>query len=153
MSDQVSEKLTGEFRTLVSSACKARLNSHSPYSGFRVGAALLAVDGRVFVGTNVENASFSLSNCAERTAIFAAVTAGVHDFQAIAVCADGVNPTAPCGACRQVLVEFGLDMVVLMAGQDGADGPISQTTVRQLVPDAFTDFRSHVRRDPEGGPR
>ncbi len=145
MSDQVSEKksedLSAEFSALVNSACQARLNSHSPYSNFRVGAALLATDGQVFVGTNVENASFGLSNCAERTAIFSAVTAGVTDFQAIAVCADGVQPTAPCGACRQVLVEFGLDMVVLIAGEDGAQGPIRQTTVRQLVPDAFTDFR------------
>ena len=129
-----------QYRDLVQQACAARLNSHSPYSHFRVGAALLATDGRVFLGTNVENASFGLSNCAERTAVFTAVTAGAGEFEAIAVCADGHEPTAPCGACRQVLVEFGLDMVVLIAGQEGADGPIRQTTVRALVPDAFVTF-------------
>lgn len=147
MSDQSNEQLSDEFKTLVSRACKARFNSHSPYSQFRVGAALLAADGQVFEGTNVENASFGLSNCAERTAIFTAVTAGARDFTAIAVCADGLQPTAPCGACRQVLVEFGLDMVVLIAGEKGIEGQVRQTTVRQLVPDAFTDFR----KTPEEG--
>ena len=129
-----------QYKKLVDQACDARLNSYSPYSHFKVGAALLASDGRVFVGTNVENASFGLSNCAERTAIFTAVAAGARDFEAIAVCADGTEPTAPCGACRQVLVEFGLDMVVLIAGQDGSGGPVRQTTVRDLVPDAFVSF-------------
>lgn len=129
-----------KYSDLVRQACAARLNSHSPYSKFRVGAALLASDGRVFLGTNVENASFGLSNCAERTAVFTAVTAGARKFEAIAVCADGTAPTAPCGACRQVLVEFGLDMIVLIAGEDGADGPVRQTTVRDLVPDAFITF-------------
>ena len=145
----MSSPLSQEFKELVDKACEARLNSHSPYSNFRVGAALLSTDGQVFLGTNVENASFGLSNCAERTAIFTAVTAGVKNFQAIAVCADGVKPTAPCGACRQVLVEFGLDMVVLIAGEDGGNGPVRQTTVRQLVPDAFTDFRNDGNNDPE----
>ncbi len=148
----MSDQLSGKFRALVTRACQTRLHSHSPYSGFRVGAALLTADGEVFVGTNVENASFGLSNCAERTAVFSAVTAGARDFQAIAVCADGVQPTAPCGACRQVLVEFGLDMVVLIAGEDGIDGPVRQTTVRDLVPDAFTDFRNHSRNISEEGP-
>ena len=129
-----------QYKKLVDQACAARLNSYSPYSHFKVGAALLASDGRVFVGTNVENASFGLSNCAERTAIFTAVAAGAREFEAIAVCADGTEPTAPCGACRQVLVEFGLEMVVLIAGQDGSAGPVRKTTVRDLVPDAFVSF-------------
>jgi len=107
-----------------------------------VGAALLAKDGRIFHGTNVENASFGLSNCAERTALFSAVAEGVREFDAIAVCADGVEPTAPCGACRQVLVEFGLDIVVLIAGQDGVEGNVRRTTVGELVPDAFVTFRN-----------
>ncbi len=132
--------MTDKYRDLVQKACAARKNSHSPYSKFRVGAALLADDGRIFLGTNVENASFGLSNCAERTAVFTAVTAGARKFEAIAICADGTRPTAPCGACRQVLVEFGLDMIVLIAGEDGPDGPIRQTTVRELVPDAFVTF-------------
>lgn len=140
-----------ENKELVDLALKARLNSHSPYSRFRVGAALRTKGGRIFVGTNVENASFGLSNCAERTAIFTAVTAGERDFSAIAVVADGEHPTAPCGACRQVLVEFGLnrdgslDMEVILAGEKGADGPVRETTVSALVPDAFIDFRN-----PEG---
>ncbi len=79
-----------QYRDLVQKACAARLNSHSPYSNFRVGAALLASDGRIFVGTNVENASFGLSNCAERTAIFTAVTAGATEFEA-----SPYAPTAP----------------------------------------------------------
>ncbi|PID80736.1 cytidine deaminase [bacterium DOLJORAL78_65_58] len=132
-------------RELIRQAAAARLNSHSPYSGFRVGAALRTRGGRIFTGTNVENASFGLSNCAERTAIFTAVTAGERDFEAIAIVADGVQPTAPCGACRQVLVEFGLDMEVILAGEKGPDGPVRATTVGALVPDAFVDFRN-----PEG---
>lgn len=129
-----------QYRDLIDQACAARMNSHSPYSKFRVGAALLTTDGQVFLGTNVENASFGLSNCAERTAVFTAVTAGCNDFEAIAVCADGTAPTAPCGACRQVLVEFGLDMIVLIAGEEGSAGTVRQTTVRDLVPDAFVTF-------------
>jgi len=132
--------LIDKYRDLVEKACAVRTNSHSPYSKFRVGAAVLTTDGRIFLGTNVENASFGLSNCAERTAIFTAVTAGAREFEAIAVCADGTRPTAPCGACRQVLVEFGLEMVVLIAGEDGPDGTVKQTTVGDLVPDAFITF-------------
>ena len=132
--------MNDKYRDLIEKACAVRSSSYSPYSKFRVGAALLSSDGRVFLGTNVENASFGLSNCAERSAIFTAVTAGARKFEAIAVCADGKRPTAPCGACRQVLVEFGLDMVVLMAGEDGLEGDIRQTTVGQLVPDAFVTF-------------
>lgn len=135
------------IRELIDRARDVRANSHSPYSGFRVGAALRARDGRIFLGTNVENASFGLSNCAERTAIFTAVTAGVTEFEAIAVVADGPEPTAPCGACRQVLVEFGLDMEVILAGERGAEGPVRRTTVGELVPDAFVDFRK-----PEDSP-
>ena len=92
-----------EYRDLIDQACQARLNSYSPYSGFRVGAALLGKSGRVYLDTNVENASFGLSNCAERTAVFRAVADGETEFEAIAVCADGAEPTPPCGACRQVL--------------------------------------------------
>ncbi|MCP4291424.1 MAG: cytidine deaminase [bacterium] len=138
----MNNELTAKEQDLVGKACEARLNSHSPYSNFRVGAALLTGSGKIFIGTNVENASFGLSNCAERTAVFTAVTAGERDFQTIAVVADGQAPTAPCGACRQVLVEFGLDMVVLIAGQDGAAGPVRKTTVRDLVPDAFVTYKN-----------
>ena len=97
--------------------------------------------GTVYLGTNVENASFGLSNCAERTAVFRAVTDGETEFEAIAICADGQNPTPPCGACRQVLMEFGPQMIVLTAGDSGADGEVVESTVSALLPKAFRDFR------------
>jgi len=137
---------------LVAAACEVRRRSYSPYSGFRVGAALLDDRGRLHTGTNVENASFGLSICAERAAVCAAVAAGATAVTAIAICADGLEPTPPCGACRQVLLEFGPDMVVLLAGERGADGPVREFTVRDLVPEAFLDFSARVRehREREG---
>ncbi len=134
-----------EEAALVQAACDVRARSYSPYSGFRVGAALRAEDGSVFTGTNVENASFGLSNCAERTAIFRAVTEGHQRFSTIAVCADGPWPTPPCGACRQVLLEFGPDMKVLLAGDRGLDGPVRVFTAGQLVPEAFLSFDRKTR--------
>ena len=128
------------FNDLVRAACEARLRSYSPYSRFRVGAALLGRSGKVYTGTNVENASFGLSICAERAAVFRAVAEGEREFEAIAVCADGLVPTPPCGACRQVLLEFGPDMVLLMAGDKGPDGTVKRYTVSELVPEAFSTF-------------
>lgn len=130
---------------LVAAACAVRSHSYSPYSRFRVGAALRDDRGRIHTGTNVENASFGLSICAERAAVCAAVAAGADAITAIAVCADGAEPTPPCGACRQVLLEFGPDMTVLLAGEDGIDGPVRQFTARELVPEAFLDFSEQVR--------
>ncbi|MBM4131167.1 cytidine deaminase [bacterium] len=129
---------------MVEAACRQRQRSYSPYSRFRVGAALLGRSGTVYLGTNVENASFGLSICAERAAVCRAVADGERAFTAIAVCADGGEPTPPCGACRQVLLEFGPDLVVLMAGNRGADGPVLTATVRELVPLAFTDFGANL---------
>lgn len=143
--------MNSDHRALIDAACAVRANSYSPYSKFRVGAALLGKDGTVHIGTNVENASFGLSICAERAAICRAVADGVREFTAIAVCADGSDPTPPCGACRQVLVEFGLDMAVLLVGEDGADGPVREFTVGELVPEAFTTFTD--RLDDKGGSR
>lgn len=105
---------------LFSMAVDAAENSYSPYSGFRVGAALLAADGRIFTGCNIENASFSLTNCAERTAVFKAVSDGVRDFKAIAVAGsssdDFSKRCVPCGACLQVLREFcGDDFVIILS--------------------------------------
>ena len=140
--------MTAAERKLVEAACAVRARSHSPYSRFRVGAALQARGGVVHLGTNVENASFGLSVCAERTAIFRAVTDGDTEFTAIAVCADGAEPTPPCGACRQVLLEFAPDAVVLMAGERGADGPVLRATVAELAPHAFRQFHRH---GPEAG--
>ena len=109
---------------LIKLALKARKNAHAPYSGFRVGAALLCRDGSVFCGANVENASYSLTCCAERSALFAAVSAGKREFDAVAVVGgkgDEVNEFCPpCGACRQVLSEFSSDgnmKVILFDGK------------------------------------
>ena len=118
---------------LVAAARTVRVEAHAPYSGFAVGAAVLTLDGRVFVGCNVENASFGLSVCAERHAIAAAVAAGCHEFAGIAVVTQSDPPAAPCGACRQVLAEFG-DFPVILAGVDGGS---QTTTVRSLLPLAF----------------
>ncbi len=132
--------MNNQFEHLVTAACEARLRSYSPYSRFRVGAALLGESGKIYCGTNVENASFGLSICAERAAVFRAVAEGEQAFVAIAVCADGVVPTPPCGACRQVLLEFGPDMALLMAGENGNAGEVRHFTVAELIPEAFRTF-------------
>jgi cytidine deaminase len=121
--------------TLLDRAREARRHAYVPYSRFPVGAALLAENGEVFTGCNVENASYGLTNCAERTAIFKAVSEGVRDFRAIAV----VGPQddlacAPCGSCRQVLYEFGPDLRVIVPG---ADGDPEIATAADLLPGAF----------------
>ena len=114
----------------------ARETAYVPYSKFPVGAALLAEDGTVFHGCNVENASYGLTNCAERTAIFKAVSQGVTKFKAIAIVADTEGPCAPCGACRQVIAEFcDGDMPVYLTN---LKGDVLETTVEKLLPGAFT---------------
>lgn len=125
---------------LLAAACAARDQSYAPYSGFRVGAALLCGDGRIITGANVENASFGLSLCAERAAVCRAVAEGQRTYRAIAICADGPRPTPPCGACRQVLLEFAPDLEVILAGDAGAGGEVIQTDLGALLPHAFSDF-------------
>ena len=108
-------------RDLVAQALAARDAAYAPYSGFRVGAALLADDGSVFTGCNVENASFGATNCAERTAVFKAVSEGRRSFAAIAIASYDAAPCVPCGICRQVLVEFARpDFVYLLVAADGS---------------------------------
>ena len=102
-----------DWDSLVEAAWGVRESAYAPYSQFKVGAALLAADGRIFAGCNVENISFGLTNCAERVAIGAAVAGGVREFVAVAVVADTAVPISPCGACRQVLAEFGVPIVIL----------------------------------------
>lgn len=117
---------------LVARAARARQHAYAPYSHYRVGAALLAASGRIYTGCNVENAVYPLCMCAERSAVFHAVCAGEQDFVALAVVTQ--NGGAPCGSCRQVLREFGPDIVVLIA--DSA-GTYRETTVDDLLPGSF----------------
>ncbi len=119
---------------LVQQALKARAHAHCPYSGYAVGAALLCEDGRVFTGANVENASFGLTVCAERVAVFKAVSEGVTAFRSLAVVC-GHGACVPCGACRQVLWEFSPELDVIMANADGAVG--LRAKLRALLPHAF----------------
>ena len=102
-----------DAKELMKIARKARQNAYAPYSHFAVGAALLTKSGRVYTGCNIENASYGLTCCAERNAIFAAVGAGERRFKMLAVAADSPEPVAPCGACRQVIAEFGIPLVVM----------------------------------------
>ena len=128
-----------EARALLDQAIRARENAYAPYSRFPVGAALRARDGRVFTGVNVENASYGLGNCAERVAIGKAVSEGAREFDAVAVVGPQNDlPCAPCGACRQVLYEFGPDMVVVPP--DG-EGGYQLQTVRDLLPGGFDASR------------
>ncbi len=119
---------------LVEAAREVRAAAYAPYSGFRVGAALLCDDGTVYTGCNVENSSYGLTCCAERNAVYAAVAAGARIFLAIAVAADGM-PVPPCGACRQVLSEFAPDLPVILAGGAGGHRVLSLTN---LLPEPFT---------------
>lgn len=118
---------------LIELARKALQNSYVPYSHYAVGAALHTKDGRIFLGCNVENASYGLTNCAERTAIFKAVSEGSKEFDAIAIASSGSLPY-PCGSCRQVLAEFSPDIRILISG---ADHKILKTTLQELLPHSF----------------
>ena len=102
-----------EIQKLMDCAIKARENAYSPYSHFAVGAALLCEDSTLYEGCNIENASYGLTNCAERTAIFKAVSEGHTTFKALAVVADTEGPCAPCGACRQVISEFEIPRIIM----------------------------------------
>jgi cytidine deaminase len=121
------------YEDLIAKAMEAREKAHAPYSDFTVGAALLAKSGRVYTGCNVENASYGLSICAERVAVFKAVCEGEREFEAIAVVTD--RGVTPCGACRQVLMEFTEGIQVIVA--DGA-GEYRVFALRELLPEAFT---------------
>jgi len=128
-------EFTSEQRSkLVEAACQVRSRSYSPYSHYAVGAAVLTASGRIYEGANVENASFPLSICAERAAIYNAVSQGENELLAIAVVTD--NGGSPCGACRQVMAEFGLNAMVIIADTQGKI--YQQTTVAGLLPGAFT---------------
>lgn len=125
-------------RGLVQAAAKARLGAVAPYSNFQVGAALLAKGGAVITGANVESASYGLTCCAERVALFAALTSGHKQFEAIAVVAAAPGGPMPCGACRQLLAEYAPKAAVWVA--DSRDlGKVRSFTVRKLLPGAFLE--------------
>ena len=124
-----------EIQKLMDCAIKARENAYSPYSHFAVGAALLCEDGTLYEGCNIENASYGLTNCAERTAIFKAVSEGHIKFKALAVVADTEGPCAPCGACRQVMAEFKIPLIIL----GNLMGNIKIVTMEELLPFSFSE--------------
>ncbi|HWH33483.1 MAG TPA: cytidine deaminase [Egibacteraceae bacterium] len=132
--------MTGvDWDALLEQAYAAQELAYAPYSGFRVGCALLAADGRVFVGANIENAAYSPTICAERAALPAAVVAGATEFAALAVAGDGPGPCTPCGVCRQVLYEFAPDLEILAAGSDRASA--RYVLSRDLLPHGFGPAR------------
>jgi cytidine deaminase len=129
-------KLSAGFRKkLEQAAARVMSNAHAPYSKFRVGAAILLTNGKIFSGCNVENASYGLCNCAERTAIFTAVAemGPKIEIQAVAVTNDRGMACSPCGACRQVIYEFGPNAIVFFQGTDGP----KQAHIKELLPEGF----------------
>lgn len=142
----MTAKITAPLcRKLEKAARTAAQSSYSPYSKFRVGAAVLAGSGKIYSGTNVENASYGLCNCAERIAIFTAVAAGERTIQAVAVYTPAKKATAPCGACRQVINEFGPSALVISVCNSAER---TATTLDHLLPAAFgpKDLRSPKKR-------
>ncbi len=131
------------MKDLIAQARDARRRAYAPYSDFAVGAALLARDGRVFTGCNVENASYGLTVCAERVAVFKAVSEGYRDFVALAVVSE--TGATPCGACRQVLVEFDVEQVIVAR----PEGDYAVLTLRELMPQAFDKSQLDRKRKGE----
>ncbi len=127
---------------LLEAAREAHAHAYAPYSGFRVGAALRAADGRVFPGSNVENGSFGLSRCAEQSAVQALATSGGRSFSEVVVYTESDAPASPCGACRQVLYEFAPDATVYLVNHRGA---VRRFTVAELLPAGF-----RLNPDPGG---
>ena len=124
-----------EIVRVTAAATRAMEQAYAPYSGFRVGAALLGTDGQIFAGCNVENASYPAGICAERGAVAAAVVAGVRRFQALVVSTEAEQPTSPCGMCRQVLMEFAPSLAIISVTSRGAT---ARWELRELLPAPFT---------------
>jgi cytidine deaminase, homotetrameric len=133
---------------LIAAALQVRQRAYAKYSQFLVGAALLTADGRTFTGCNVENVSYGLTNCAERSAVFAAVAAGQQRFELLAIASAG--GVTPCGACRQVLVEFAPDLPILLIDVD-KPGQVVEANLNHLLPGAFASFKSGA--PPKGSRR
>ena len=136
-----------EAEELIKAAMEAKEHAYVPYSHFRVGAALLTKSGKVYQGCNIENAGYSPTNCAERTAIFKAVSEGYREFQVIAIISDSKELTSPCGVCRQVMAEFcGPDFEVIMLS---CDGKYKAVTLEELLPYAFSLTEEQLATAPE----
>jgi len=125
-----------DYKNLVSKAFEGKKNAYAPYSNFKVGAAVLAEDGKVYIGCNIENASYGATNCAERTAIFKAVSEGNKAIKAIAIVGVENNYTYPCGVCRQVIAEFALKDTKIILGKNEDEYLVK--TLDELLPGAFT---------------
>jgi len=123
------------YKRLIKEAEKARKRAYTPYSNFKVGAAILTTDGKIFTGCNIENASFGLTVCAERVAILKAISEGSTEFEAIAIIGNTNQPCSPCGACRQVVSEFGENIQIIMSN---LKGDIKIKKIGELLPEAFS---------------
>lgn len=123
-----------DWDNLISVAKKAREHAYAKFSNFKVGAALLSADGKIFSGCNVENSSYGLTNCAERTAVFKAISEGCTNFMALAIYTDANPPATPCGACRQVLYEFNPDLEIVCANNMGVS---EKFKLSELLPEGF----------------
>ena len=132
MADSLSKV---EINDLLEAARSARGKAYAPYSSFPVGAAALGLDGRIYTGCNVENISYGLTNCAERTAIFKSISEGNRGFKAVAIAAGTDDYCFPCGACRQVIAEFGRDILVISSNSSGR---YIISTIEELLPAGFT---------------
>merc|ERR1712215_20937 len=136
------EELDPQIQAICHESLKARQNSYSPYSKFKVGASLLCDDGSSVLGCNVENASYGLAICAERTAVVKAVSNGKHDYLAIAISGEaGEKFVGPCGMCRQTMAEFNPDLPIYLVRPDHE---VQVTNLGHLLPDAFTPKRMHL---------
>ena len=133
----MTQKTSEAEQRLIDAAKKARENAHAPYSKFKVGAAILTGDGNIYASCNVENASYGGSVCAERNAVAQAVAAGEKTFTQLAIITQSDPPVAPCGLCRQVLIEFCDDLPILMCN---LEGEVVRTTLRELQPLPFKKF-------------
>ena len=134
MIEKETDMTEQEIQKLIDRAIVAREKTYSPYSHFGVGAVLLCEDGVIYEGCNIENASYGLTNCAERTAIFKAVSEGHTKFKALAVVADTEGPCAPCGACRQVMGEFNIPIIIM----GNLKGDIEVVSTEALLPFSFS---------------
>lgn len=123
------------YKKLIKEAEKARKRAYTPYSKFKVGAAILTSDGKIFTGCNIENASFGLTVCAERVAILKAISEGSTEFESIAIIGNTDQPCSPCGACRQVVSEFGENIKLIMSN---LKGDIKIKKIGELLPEAFS---------------